>query len=263
MLSLFGIAAVGCFAGWKSRADPGSGALAAGLAACLTAQQFVVFTVPTALLFYGIAGLLAFGERAAPPPAGSRLKLVLVVIGLAAAAGFSWAAHRIGSGDRALWRARAAAEAGNMTAAAKAWADAAEHRSTGVTADIELSRFAAAAAAKTPLLSDKLVFSQLAASAAEAATRSAENRANAWYNLALLQAASNDAPAVEASLRAAVDSAPVWYKPHWMLARVLAASGRAAEARREAEIAVSLNRGAHPEVAETLEPVLRSSEPAR
>jgi len=110
---------------------------------------------------------------------------------------------------------------------------------------------------------DKLRYAQLAASAAIAATQSPEQRQNAWYNLAVLQGASNDAAGVERSLRAAIQVAPTWFKPHWTLARLLSAEGRTGEAVAEARKALDLNGGRDAEVIATTQEILRSAEPAR
>ena len=126
-----------------------------------------------------------------------------------------------------------------------------------------MSRRLAAAAARSNNVPEKLVWAQLAASAAQAATRQPEQEQNAWYNLAILQAATNDAGEVEASLRAAIGASPNWYKPHWMLARVLASAGRAEEALGEAELALDLDNAKHSEVSETLREIVRSPAPAR
>ena len=84
------------------------------------------------------------------------------------------------------------------------------------------------------------------------AVRSAEDRQNAWYNLAAapgrsrtMRRAPNDA------LRNAIAWAPHWFKPHWALARLLAISGRGAEAIEEARIAVERDNGHDQEVAAT------------
>src|SRR5260370_14815205 len=79
-----------------------------------------------------------------------------------------------------------------------------------------------------------------------------EEPQNAWYNLAAFYAARNDAGSAEKSLRAAIAHAPNWFKPHWTLAKLLEATGRLPEALVEAEMAVTLDGGQHPEVAETL-----------
>jgi hypothetical protein len=227
------------------------------------AHQFVVFLAPAKLAFLTGAGLLAgFGvatER--KDPAGRTARAIATVMGLLLAGVFSVAAHWTGSGDRAVARAASALRAGDLDASVAAFRSLEAHRRSGVTADLEISRLAAAAAAREREVPRKLVFAQLAASAALAATQSAEERQNAWYNLAVLQAGSNNAAEVENSLRQAIAASPNWYKPHWMLARVLAASGRTGEARLEAAEAHELDGGKHAEVAESLAPLLRSAPP--
>ena len=84
------------------------------------------------------------------------------------------------------------------------------------------------------------------------ATHDPEQRPNALYNYAAFAAIRNDAPAAERSLRAAIEVSPNWFKPHWTLARLLAATGRVTEARREAARALELDGGKNPETAATL-----------
>ena len=79
--------------------------------------------------------------------------------------------------------------------------------------------------------------------AAVRATSTAEDRHNAWYNLAVFRAQENDFARTEMSLREAIRCAPNWFKPHWMLARFLQAAGRLEEAKKEAELAVYLDAG--------------------
>jgi hypothetical protein len=83
--------------------------------------------------------------------------------------------------------------------------------------------------------------------------RTAEDPFNAWYNLSALYASRNDAAGAERCLRAAIAAHPTWFKPHWMLAQVLRAESRGAEALREAGLASQLDGGKHPEVAFTLQ----------
>ena len=98
----------------------------------------------------------------------------------------------------------------------------------------------------------KIYYSQIAAGAASRATRQPEEAPNAWYNLSVLAAARNDAAGTEYALRQAIAAAPNWYKPHWTLARLLAAQGRSPEAVPEAGRAIQLNAGKDAEVASTL-----------
>jgi O-antigen ligase len=88
--------------------------------------------------------------------------------------------------------------------------------------------------------------------AAVRATGTADDPPNAWYSLAILAAARNDPAPVENALRSAIALAPNWFKPHWALASLLAATGRRAEARREAVRASFLDSGKDAEVAQTL-----------
>jgi hypothetical protein len=57
---------------------------------------------------------------------------------------------------------------------------------------------------------------------------------------------------VERSLRNAIAWSPNWFKPHWALAKLLAASERWPEAISEAESAVERDGGKDAEVNKTL-----------
>jgi hypothetical protein len=83
------------------------------------------------------------------------------------------------------------------------------------------------------------------------ALSTAEDRQNAWYNLAILRAGNNDAPGVEAALRNAIACSPNWFKPHWTLAQLLARTGHPEEALSQARLAVQLDGGHDAEVTET------------
>ncbi|HXJ37652.1 MAG TPA: hypothetical protein VNH18_00165, partial [Bryobacteraceae bacterium] len=91
--------------------------------------------------------------------------------------------------------------------------------------------------------------------AAVRATGTADDAANAWYSLAYFSALQRDATATERALRMAISLAPNWFKPHWTLARLLAGTGRAEQAVGEARRAISLDRGKHAEVAESLQAI--------
>jgi hypothetical protein len=109
----------------------------------------------------------------------------------------------------------------------------------------------------------KIYFAQMATSAAAQATATAEQRQNAWYNLAVLAAGRDDARTVETALREAISASPNWYKPHWALARLLYAEGRWADAAAEARLAAGLDGAKHPEVAASAAEILRSASRAR
>jgi predicted Zn-dependent protease len=84
------------------------------------------------------------------------------------------------------------------------------------------------------------------------ATRTSEERSNAWYNLAGFLSATNSPADVERSLRESINAAPNWYKPHWILAQLYLAEKRLDDAQHEAETALACN-GKAPEVLSTFE----------
>ena len=121
----------------------------------------------------------------------------------------------------------------------------------GMNADLWYSRRLAVAAGKSTDLRTHLQAWQEAIQAGRRATQHAEDRHNAWYNLAVLSAARNDVTATEYSLRQAILFAPNWYKPHWTLAQLLQTRGQLEEAAAEAALAIDRNGGKHREVSHT------------
>ena len=106
-------------------------------------------------------------------------------------------------------------------------------------------------ASTTPVFATSVAAAAQAVESAIRATQTAEDRQNAWYNLATIAALRNDPSGVENGLRQAIASAPNWFKPHWTLSQFLELRGRHAEARREALLAIELDGGHDPEVPET------------
>lgn len=161
-------------------------------------------------------------------------------------------AFRFGAADRSLELAHQSIARGSGADAMRYFAAFERERLPGAGSDLWYSRAMSALAQRTP---DKIRRIQTAAQAGYAALRSpttAEDPYNAWYNLAVLYANSNDRDDAERSLRAAITAHPNWFKPHWMLARVLQLEDRREEARREADIALELDAGKHKEVTESL-----------
>jgi O-antigen ligase len=233
---------LGFAAAWKIRGKhPDLAAcLAAALAAGTVSQQFTVFTIPTAVIFFATIALAAGladlpGDVPAEPV--RRFPLALPLLYFAA---------RIAFADHALALAQRDLTAGNLTAAA------AHYEASGQTSDLWYSRALLATAQKAPEFGDRLQAFYRSSIAGERATRTAEDPFNAWYSLSSIRAAQNDAAGAERCLRAAIAAHPKWFKPHWMLAQVLRFESRGEEALREAAVAVDLGGGKHPEVARTL-----------
>jgi O-antigen ligase len=250
------------------RAPPGmsvvSGALLAGLAASVVAQQFVVFVVPTAFAFYLGIGLLAGLEPGGPDTISMPLRAAMTCCAVVAAVFLAAAGYRMVAADVELARVRRLLDAGDRGGATVLWESAKTRRSSGtaagagVMADLYFSRRWAAAASTAQDPVEKVRLGALAIEAARAATTVPEQRQNAWYNFAMLAAALDNPDAVESSLRSAISAGPHWFKPHWALARLLFAEGRTDEARKEATLALDLDARKDPEVIATTAEIVRS-----
>jgi tetratricopeptide (TPR) repeat protein len=220
-------------------------------------QQFVVFVVATALYFYlMIALLVAEPGHAVPEHRNARW---LLPIGMAAGLLFAGFAVRLLVADRALAAANQRIESADALGAAKEYLAVLRWEPAGAGADLNYSRAMAQLATRSPIFATRLQATQQATEAAIRATRTAEDRQNAWYNLATLLASQNDAAGVERSLRNAIAWAPNWFKPHWALAQLLEATHRRDEALTEARSALDLDGGRDPEVSETWKKLQRSS----
>lgn len=261
LLVLAAIAAIGVTAGVAG----GPTYLFAALIATLVAQQFVVFTAPTAFFFYLGAGLLVSNRI---EPVSSRgltpaLNWPVAVVSTTIAILVIVAAVRLLSADYALAAVDRRLDAGDPRGAAEAYRRALQHPAAGVSADLHFSRRWAAVAAQFADVPSRLYYAQIAAGAATLAARSPEQQQNAWYNLAILAASRNDPAGVEYSLRSAIALGSNWYKPHWALARLLAGEDRAKEAADEALLALHLNKDKDAEVTATMEPLIGSRASAR
>ena len=271
LLLLLAVAMTGIAGGSRARiSNPTlTVALLPAFAATLVAHQFVVFTTPTAFYFYLGAGVLA-GAGASKSTAfriPAVWRLTAFAAGLASAGFLAVMAYRLVAADSALATVEARLNANDPRHAADAYRRALSRSGSGVTADLYFSRRWAVVARKVPDVISKLYYGQIAVGAASLATKSPEQKQNAWYNLALLEASnaasnagsSNDTRGVEYGLRASIAAAPVWYKPHWALARLLAAEGRHQEAEAEARRALYLDDAKDTEVVSTMNEILGSA----
>jgi tetratricopeptide (TPR) repeat protein len=234
------------------------------IVAAIVSQQFTVFIRPTALYFYlTVAMLVALagdgtGKTASP---GGAYRVVLLAGRVAAAVLFTVFAVRLIVADRALALTRTELEAGRLDKAIEQHRRALEWQPPGMNAELWYSRSLAALAGNSPNLLVRLQAMQRAIEAGERSTRSSEEPHNAWYSLAALYAVQDDATGVERCLRNATSASPNWYKPHWVLAQVLARTGSLEAARKEAATAVDLNGDRNPEVRRTLDAIAASPDP--
>jgi hypothetical protein len=231
-------------AAWRTRKPW----LVAALAAGIVVQQFTVFTIPTALIFYAV---IAFSV--APPPNRESARLAWparLLLGVIAAL-ILYVAFRFAAADRVLELANHQIAAGDAAGAQAYYQKYQDVRLPGASADLWYARslFALSQKGDPPHRMQAL---WMAVSASRLAAAGAEEPSNARYNLAELSAAVNDAANTETSLRRAIAANPAWFKPHWTLAQLLRLEGRASQAADEAALAADLDGGKHPEVAQTL-----------
>lgn len=235
MACLIAFCAIGIVAAWREKRPWMLAALVAGV----VAQQFTVFTIPTALLFYVTVALCVGSTESA----GTSRYLIPR---FAFAAAMAYCAVRYAAADRMLELARQRIEAQDVRGAAVAYRAYEKARFPGPAADLWYSR---------ALISIRAILP--AGQAALASTRTAEDPFNAWYNLAQIYAIGNSVRETEECLRRAVSANPNWFKPHWMLAEVLRLEGRMADAASEAALAAELDAGKDPEVSHTLSIIQR------
>ena len=231
---------------WSARRHP---ALAAALAATIAANQFTVFILPTAFLFFltvALAVALESGPVERPFPVSLR------ACAAATALLFAFCTLRYSAADRSLALASRSLTRGDAASAATHYARYDRWRFPGTSAALWYSRALFSFAGSTDNAIVRVQALALSGSAAVRATAEAEDPCDAWYNAAGLYAAQNDFPRTEAALRTAITANPRWFKPHWTLARALALAGRSQEAAREAAIAADLDGGRNPEVETTL-----------
>ena len=229
---------------WRTKPE-----LAAALVASLVSQQFVVFIMPTALNFYLLIALLVTpSEHVVPEQRQARWLLPLSVAASLVFAGF---AVRLLVADRALAVVDQKIKSGDAVSAAKEYKAVLRWEPAGLGADLSYSRAMTQLAVRSPIFVTRLQAGEQALDAAVRATRTTEDRQNAWYNLATLLAVKNDATGVERSLRNAIAWSPNWFKPHWALAQLLETFNRHDEALAEAKLAWDLDRGHDPEVTAT------------
>jgi len=220
-----------------------AGALTAALIATVVTQQFIVFIVPTLLFFYLILSMLTSEDAPALEPVAHtvRRSAILFVASAAAVIVFAGYGFRLLVADRALQLAERAAATGEVRAAAQAYQTVLQWQLPGSSDDLAYSRAMHGLAIGTRDLATAILARHEALEAANHAVATAEDRQNAWYNLAMLKAENSDVPGVETALRNSIAYAPNWFKPHWTLAQVLAITNHPHEALTQAELAVQLD----------------------
>jgi O-antigen ligase len=257
LLALLGMCLLAGLAAIHSlRSENGiAAALAGALAGILICQQFTVFIPATALYFFLIVGLLVVRTQTAKPNypnAPSKVFRWLFPVGVGAGLFFAYVATRLLIADSSLATTYRRIQREDALGAAQVYQVELRWHLTGAGADLNYSRAMQQLANHSRDFATQVQARQQAMEAGIRATSTAEDRQNAWFNLATLFAAENNVTATERSLRNAIAWAPNWFKPHWSLAQLLEMTNSHSKALVEAQAAVERDGGHDPEVAETL-----------
>jgi O-antigen ligase len=254
LLALIGLCVLGVWSAMHAcRSGKALGPpLGAALVALLVTQQFTAFVFTTALYFHLVVAVLVVTAWSPwkPAPVRPMRPLVLIPVALAILI-FAAYATRLVIADHSLAITWQRVTEGNISGASDAYRSVQAWDRWGATSDLTYSRAMQQAAMATPIFATRLLARREALDAGVRAVSSAEDRHNAWYNLAQLLAEQNDPSGAERALRNAIAWAPNWFKPHWALARLLNLTGRGGEAIDEARIAFECDGGHDPEVGET------------
>jgi O-antigen ligase len=242
-------------AAWRARSTASvTGFVTASFVAGLVSQQFLVFTVPTALYFYFGEALLVAGSVQTEPAAISTSRGFLFRAGsIAASLLLVTFAAQLALADLGLQQTRESVDKWDTLGAIKSHFWVSRVRPWGMETDTWFAEAVSALSRTSPDIPSRIVAMQLVLSASQRAAENSEQRANAYCRLATAHANYGNHKAAEKALRDAVSLAPRWYKPHLMLARLLTDRGFADQALREAESAVWLNGGHDAEVQASLE----------
>jgi len=238
---------------WAARRNA---ALAGALTAAIVCQQFLVLTIPTALYFYLLLSIIFAGLIHTRRLQPRKFPLALLPVAAAIAIVFLGFAARLIFADRAMALAERSTASGDVPGAAAAYRRVQQWEPSRGDSDIRYSRAMTRLAATSAVLPVSVAAAEQATESAFRATTTAEDRQNAWYNFATIAALRNDRVGVETGLRSAIACAPNWFKPHWTLSQLLELTGRHAEARREASLALELDGGHDPEVTATSRKIL-------
>jgi O-antigen ligase len=247
---LLGLVVLAIGTAWRARREgnPLAELLLAGFIAVLVDLQFTVTVMATALIFYLYIGILVTLRFKALANESPRRVPVAYWIAAAGSLLFPVFATQLILADSLLLTVQRRIDAGDANGAAAAYAGALRSMPSGASFDLSYSRAMAILAGRSPVFMVRVKAWGEAKEFGARAVTTAEDRQNAWYSLASLYAAENNASAAETSLRNAIEWAPNWFKPHWTLAGLLELTGRHREALQEAAAAMDSDAGRDPEV---------------
>src|SRR5206468_1078549 len=186
--------------------------LGAALAGGITAQLFTSFVLPTAVFFFLTLALMVESGVDPGRPIANRPQVndlpYIRMAGWVCAVILTVYAVRLIVADQALAMGSAALDRGDLESGVSGFERNAAWRLSGSSADLYYSRRLAEFVRKTSDFRLKAQALRAAYAAALNATRTSEERANAWYNMAGFLATTNSQADVERSLRESIAAAP-------------------------------------------------------
>jgi O-antigen ligase len=247
-----GVLALGFYAAWQIKTmDP-------RLALCLTAAlvggtvsaQFSSQMIVTQVYPLALIAILCASTTTSVRTQANMVRFTGLPYALAGSA-LVLLAVAVLAGDFLAGSFKRSVDAGNIDRAVSRYRAVTEYSVPAFTIDLYASRsFARLALQNAPQLTRALAWRN-ALESGRRAVQTAEDRQNAYFSLAHLYAEQNDVSGTEDNLRLAAQTAPNWFKPHWILAELLARTGRVPEARKEARMAWTLDAGKDAEVVHT------------
>jgi tetratricopeptide (TPR) repeat protein len=251
---LFAVALAGWCA-WKTEKANRDVAiiLLAGVVACLIFHQFFAFTLPTycafVLLISALVALSAPVSRQPPQLLASYGRVALALSGTLVAVVLLASAAQESVTDHAFARIDSLLKHGNLASAIEQYHRAQRWKLISHSPDLWYSQQMAWVAQALPAGElQQLARAEALESSRTAAADPGEDRVVAAYHRAVLCASTGQTQEAEIVTRRLSAQAPNWYQSHWILSRLLAASGRVEEGRREAERALALVGNTKPEV---------------
>lgn len=223
--------------GWLHGGDDSLGSgLRAALLAILISSMFASFTLVEFLYLWTTVGLLVARESGVASEADIKSRFPRVVA-FAAAAVFAVAGLALTAQDMDWARMNTAVAAGDAASAHEAWSGA-------TSISLGLPSYELWASREWATLGRAQAGSQepwkFAADAAARAEADGEERFSAAYQASVLAIAANDAARGESEARNAIALAPDWYRAHLLRSQILQFLGRNDEARREANLSLTL-----------------------
>jgi O-antigen ligase len=214
--------------------------LRAALAGIFVASMFASFTLVEAIYLWTFVAIAIASETPSPAAIKPMPRLVLLAAALMGAA-FLFISLSLAVPDAADLRVSTAVSNNDFAAGTTALRDSLAWSFGLPGYELYLSREMALLARSRNGTLDAAGAWSLAATAANAAEQRGEESFSAAFQASVLALASSDLPRAEQKARAAIALAPNWYKPHLLLAQLLQAAGKPADAATEQRLGVSLN----------------------